>query len=89
MYLSDVCLIVAVLVSIVTIKTDAAAAADECGIRSAAVSSSSRLNDRIVGGHDSIAGSWPWTAEVVEKLIGMRFCGGVLIHPNWVTDLLA
>lgn len=43
---------------------------------------------RIVGGEESIPGSWPWMAALVfasspTSLEG-QFCGGSLVHPRWV-----
>ncbi|XP_025051595.1 acrosin-like [Alligator sinensis] len=41
---------------------------------------------RIVGGHDSMPGSWPWivSIQVRTKTGYEHFCGGSLIHPSWV-----
>jgi secreted trypsin-like serine protease len=37
----------------------------------------------IVGGQEAAPGEWPWQAALVNDFIG-QFCGGVLIHPEWV-----
>ncbi|KAG5264870.1 hypothetical protein AALO_G00258960 [Alosa alosa] len=40
------------------------------------------LNDRIVGGQDSLPGNWPWQASL--QISGNHFCGGSLINKEWV-----
>jgi len=37
---------------------------------------------RIVGGVEAVPGSWPWQAYL--KFDGELYCGGTLIHPEWV-----
>ena len=37
---------------------------------------------RILGGFEAVAGSWPWQAYL--KFQGGFYCGGTLIHPEWV-----
>ncbi len=43
---------------------------------------------RIVGGVEATPGSWPWMAAIVtageQNLFFGQFCGGTVIHPNWV-----
>jgi secreted trypsin-like serine protease len=42
---------------------------------------------RIVGGKEAVQHSWPWMAALFKKpLFGTwyQFCGGALIHPEWV-----
>jgi secreted trypsin-like serine protease len=42
---------------------------------------------RIVGGEISRAGAWPWMVALVERdhtVLEGQFCGGSLIHPQWV-----
>lgn len=42
---------------------------------------------RIIGGVEADEGAWPWMAALVERgesLFYGQFCGGALIHPNWV-----
>ncbi len=43
---------------------------------------------RIVGGQEAIPGAWPWQAAIVERNVADAFdgqyCGGSLIHPEWV-----
>jgi len=37
----------------------------------------------VVGGHDARPGAWPWQASVQTRG-GFHFCGGSLIHPEWI-----
>jgi len=39
-------------------------------------------NVRIVGGTEAPRGAWPW--QVMIRAYGSHFCGGTLIHPQWV-----
>ncbi|XP_055758465.1 transmembrane protease serine 9-like [Salvelinus fontinalis] len=47
---------------------------DVCGTTS--------FNNKIVGGEDAPAGSWPWQASIHQ--FGGHFCGGSLINKEWV-----
>ena len=38
---------------------------------------------RIVGGTEAPRGAWPWQAQI-NSLSGFTFCGGTLVHPNWI-----
>ncbi|KAL1277871.1 hypothetical protein QQF64_024544 [Cirrhinus molitorella] len=41
------------------------------------------LNNKIVGGEDVRAGSWPWQVSI-HLIYGSHFCGGSLINKDWV-----
>ena len=45
-----------------------------CGVRPAT---------RIVGGTDAKHGDWPWQAQVRTRS-GFPYCGGSLVHPQWL-----
>ncbi|XP_075433167.1 chymotrypsinogen A-like isoform X4 [Ascaphus truei] len=38
---------------------------------------------RIVNGQNAVSGSWPWQVSLQYHL-GIHFCGGSLINPNWI-----
>ena len=48
-----------------------------CGIRPSVRTS------RIVNGSEAPINSWPWQAMLLSSS-GRQFCGGSLIHPQWV-----
>ncbi|MBW1787516.1 MAG: trypsin-like serine protease [Deltaproteobacteria bacterium] len=43
---------------------------------------------RIIGGDQAQSGAWPWMAAIVSagqpSIAAGQYCGGTLIHPNWV-----
>ncbi|XP_051742268.1 trypsin-like [Ctenopharyngodon idella] len=41
------------------------------------------LNNKIVGGENAAAGSWPWQVSIQNVKSG-HFCGGSLINKDWV-----
>ncbi|KAK3739890.1 hypothetical protein QZH41_007733 [Actinostola sp. cb2023] len=43
-----------------------------------------RPSTRIVGGVDAAHGGWPWQAMLRYATSGSQFCGGALVHPEWV-----
>ncbi|KAL9985912.1 hypothetical protein ACROYT_G008366 [Oculina patagonica] len=43
-----------------------------------------RPRTRIVGGTQASVGDWPWQAMLRRGQKGGSFCGGTLIHPQWV-----
>ncbi|KAM6959268.1 serine protease 27-like [Aplochiton taeniatus] len=56
-----------------------------CGNSQPGVCGKAPLNtkqDRIVGGQDATAGSWPWQASLHYN--GAHFCGGSLINNLWI-----
>ncbi|RXN39251.1 chymotrypsin-like protease CTRL-1 [Labeo rohita] len=42
------------------------------------------LNNKIVGGDNATAGSWPWQVSIQSVKFGAHFCGGSLINKDWV-----
>lgn len=47
----------------------------------------SSRNPRIIGGEPSVSGNWPWLVAINFanwELSQGLFCGGTLIHPQWV-----
>ncbi|CAB1343707.1 unnamed protein product [Coregonus sp. 'balchen'] len=49
---------------------------------SVSVCGTTSFNNKIVGGEDAPAGSWPWQASL--HLFGDHVCGGSLINKEWV-----
>ncbi|XP_067932707.1 chymotrypsin-like elastase family member 2A [Watersipora subatra] len=39
---------------------------------------------RLIDGEEAIRGSWPWQTALVKKDQSLVFCGGTLIHRQWV-----
>ncbi|MBW1818751.1 MAG: trypsin-like serine protease [Deltaproteobacteria bacterium] len=46
------------------------------------------VEPRIIGGDQARSGAWPWMAAIVlagqPSIDAGQYCGGTLIHPNWV-----
>ncbi|XP_035380374.1 tryptase gamma-like [Electrophorus electricus] len=42
------------------------------------------LNNKIVGGQNAAAGSWPWQVSIRLTADNFHFCGGSLINSGWV-----
>jgi len=64
--------------SILVLAFAASASASSCGNKPF------NGNDAfVVGGHAASAGAWPWQASL-QMNNGFHFCGGSLIHPEWV-----
>ncbi|XP_076851797.1 chymotrypsin-like protease CTRL-1 isoform X2 [Brachyhypopomus gauderio] len=42
------------------------------------------LNNKIVGGDNAVAGSWPWQVSIRLTIYNFHFCGGSLINNGWV-----
>ena len=38
----------------------------------------------MVAGEEAVRGSWPWQTALVKKDLGLVYCGGTLIHRQWV-----
>uniref|UniRef100_A0A4W4E0U1 Peptidase S1 domain-containing protein n=1 Tax=Electrophorus electricus TaxID=8005 RepID=A0A4W4E0U1_ELEEL len=53
-----------------------AISASVCGVAS--------LNNKIVGGQNAAAGSWPWQVSIRLTADNFHFCGGSLINSRWV-----
>ena len=53
----------------------------ECGVR---YLQNEKEDKRIVGGHISSPGAWPW--QVALLLNKTQTCGGSLISPEWVVS---
>ncbi|XP_074648857.1 ovochymase-like [Tubulanus polymorphus] len=49
-----------------------------CGVASVPF----KQGNRIVGGQEAAKGSWPWQVDI--RLYSNHYCGGILIHPQWV-----
>ena len=49
--------------------------AGQCGFKPGA---------RIVGGTEAPERAWPWQAQILWSTSGNQFCGGTLVHPQWV-----
>ncbi|XP_071027530.1 trypsin-like isoform X2 [Oncorhynchus clarkii lewisi] len=64
----------AVVVTLTCIGKGGHAQLDVCG--------TAPLNTKIVGGHNAVAGSWPWQASLHRS--SGHFCGGSLINKDWV-----
>ncbi|KAK3732282.1 hypothetical protein QZH41_014416, partial [Actinostola sp. cb2023] len=43
-----------------------------------------RPKTRIVGGTTANRGDWPWQAQLKSNAGSSPFCGGTLIHPQWI-----
>jgi len=64
--------------SILVLAFAAVASASSCGNKPF------NLHDTfVVGGHDARPGAWPWQASL-QTTRGFHFCGGSLIHPQWI-----
>ena len=52
---------------------------------SSSVNSASDRNSRIAGGEVATFGQFPWHVHMVlYDELGLKICGGALIHPKWV-----
>ena len=57
--------------------------------RSKAKDGKPKRSDYIKGGEEAAEGAWPWQAHISEKFRSpskSHFCGGTLIHPQWVVS---
>ncbi|MBX2997332.1 MAG: trypsin-like serine protease [Caldilineaceae bacterium] len=52
------------------------------------ITPNSGVAPQIIGGEEAVPGAWPWVAAIVDSRYSNAFsgwyCGGTLIHPNWV-----
>ncbi|TRY96512.1 hypothetical protein DNTS_031550 [Danionella cerebrum] len=55
-----------------------------CALCQSDVCGQAPLNNKIVGGQDATAGSWPWQVSLQSTQYGGHFCGGSLITKDWV-----
>lgn len=52
----------------------------ECGIRPAYFKTATR----VVGGDEVKPGTWPWMVSLHGGVAKKFFCGGTIIHPQWI-----
>ncbi|XP_011308006.1 chymotrypsinogen B isoform X2 [Fopius arisanus] len=55
----------------------------KCGVVENGKISTLSYFTRIIGGHPTVPGSWPWQVAVLNRF-REAFCGGTLVSPRWV-----
>jgi len=55
-----------------------------CGVKGASTSANNEVNMSIVNGQPATECEWSWQVGLRSRTSGTPWCGGMLIHPEWV-----